>query len=94
MSSSEELDVLDEPPKRTSRTATRDTYWTLALKPLMDYPGKWIRVRTYATPGAANQVAHRLRHDEVKGAPPGKWDAVGRNGELWVSYIQPKGEEI
>lgn len=78
-------DLIFEDPPEHDPTGRRPVYLEL-LKPLMDHPRCWVRLREVGSPKAANQAASRLRTGRAT-LPGGRWEfdwGEGPNGEGYV----------
>ncbi len=71
-----------DPPPRKNRTD-----WARLLTPLIDRPGEWAQVKSYAKPGTAYAAADNFRRGFVQmPAPPDQWEFAVRelDGAHWL----------
>lgn len=83
-----DYDLVDGPPPDTPGPLTMN------LLAVMETPGEWKRISTYASRATAYTVASSLRRRSRKPAPPpGRWEFTSRQVDerfgVWAKYLGP-----
>lgn len=87
---SDEIVFMDPPMSKRGRTDTPRV--RAEMKPLIDRPGEWARVRANLTQSAAQVFSHHLRHGHYSGIDEGEFEAVSRStdsgrADVFARYV-------
>lgn len=85
--------VWEEPP--APPTSKQKGKWLRLLRPLVEHPGEWARIREY-TRGASAYAARQQLTSPRAILPPGEWEFAARQkdgkGYLYARYLGEKAD--